>query len=178
VKRGCQVASVHLLSCVTVRPSRAGCEVDGHFLNNDTHDVVDGNRAGQPSKSPFAQTNMRRAELKRFKWRHKTSAVLAAVTALFISTQPRLASAETVLKLAYGSEYVMVTPALAKKFWNGIKSQFESTHPGVTVKLMPIPGGFDDIVTKISMSYADSQSAPDVAQCPRRKWRNGPRVAT
>jgi multiple sugar transport system substrate-binding protein len=79
------------------------------------------------------------------------------------------AQADTVIKLAFGSEYVMVTPQLTKKFWGDIASEFEKEHPGVKVQLMPIAGGFDDIVTKVSMSYGNSANAPDVAQLPAQQ---------
>ncbi|WP_321791820.1 extracellular solute-binding protein [Caballeronia sp. J97] len=92
------------------------------------------------------------------------SAVLAAA-----SLMCNVAKAETVLKLAYGSENVMVTTELATKFWGEIKADFEKSHPGVKVQLVPIPGGFDDIVTKVSMSYGNSSSAPDVAQLPAQE---------
>jgi multiple sugar transport system substrate-binding protein len=98
--------------------------------------------------------------------------ILAAVaTAVLAATamQSTVARADTILKLAYGSEYVMVTPELTKQFWGGIQSEFEKTHPGVKVQLMPIPGGFDDIITKVSMSYGNSGSAPDVAQLPAQE---------
>ena len=92
------------------------------------------------------------------------SAMLAAGSLLC-----NVAHADTVLKLAYGSEYVMVTPELTKKFWGDIKADFEKSHPGVTVQLVPIPGGFDDIVTKVSMSYGNPSAAPDVAQLPAQE---------
>src|SRR5580698_1544663 len=102
----------------------------------------------------------------------RSSKKLVAVASAMLTAGSLLcnvAHADTVLKLAYGSEYVMVTPELTKKFWGDIKTDFEKSHPGVTVQLVPIPGGFDDIVTKVSMSYGNPSAAPDVAQLPAQE---------
>jgi len=101
----------------------------------------------------------------------RSKKLAAVASAMFASSSLlcNFAHADTVLKLAYGSEYVMVTPEITTKFWGDIKTDFEKSHPGVTVQLVPIPGGFDDIVTKVSMSYGNSGAAPDVAQLPAQE---------
>ncbi|MDN7846962.1 extracellular solute-binding protein [Burkholderia multivorans] len=101
--------------------------------------------------------------------RYRKLAAFASSLFAAIAIHSKPVHAETVLKLAFGSEYVMATPELTKKFWGDIKTEFEASHPGVKVQLMPIPGGFDDIITKVSMSYGSSGSAPDVAQLPAQE---------
>lgn len=70
------------------------------------------------------------------------------------------------ITVAYGSDYVFDTPAQGKKWWQEVTTAFQKANPGVTVKLVPIPGGFNDIVTKLSLLYRSPATAPDVAQLP------------
>jgi len=76
------------------------------------------------------------------------------------------AAGGTTLTVAYGSTFVFLTPALAVKWWGGVAKEFEKAHPGVTVKFDPIPGSYNDIVTKLSLLYRSSSTAPDVAELP------------
>jgi len=78
----------------------------------------------------------------------------------------RTAAGKTVLHVAYGSTFVFLTPALAVKWWGTVAKEFEATHPNVTVQFEPIPGGYTDIVTKLSLLYRQSSTAPDVAELP------------
>jgi multiple sugar transport system substrate-binding protein len=71
-----------------------------------------------------------------------------------------------VLTVAYGSDYVYITPQLATKWWHQVAAEFEAKHPGVTVKFIPIPGGLTDIVTKLNLLYRSPSTAPDVAELP------------
>lgn len=71
-----------------------------------------------------------------------------------------------VIKLAYGSTYVFDSDQLTNQFYNQVKQQFEAQNPGIKVQLVPIPGSYTDIVTKLSLLYRSSSTAPDVAELP------------
>jgi len=73
-------------------------------------------------------------------------------------------SNKVTLSIAYSSDYVMATSAMPPVFYGGIAKQFEAAHPGVTVKLLPIPGDANDLITKLSLLYRDSSTAPTIAQ--------------
>jgi multiple sugar transport system substrate-binding protein len=73
---------------------------------------------------------------------------------------------KTELTVAYGSTYVFDSEDLATKYWNSIKQQFDESHPDATLKLVPIPGSYNDIVSKLSLDYRSPATAPDVAQLP------------
>jgi multiple sugar transport system substrate-binding protein len=67
-----------------------------------------------------------------------------------VSTGPAIAAGDTI-KVAFSLDYFMSSPDLAKKWFAEVKTQFEAAHPGDTLELIPIPGGFDDFNTKISL---------------------------
>lgn len=71
-----------------------------------------------------------------------------------------------VLKVAWGSTFVFLTPQLATKWWGTVAREFEKQHPNVTVQQVPIPGGYTDIVTKLNLLYRSPSTAPDVAELP------------
>ncbi len=71
-----------------------------------------------------------------------------------------------VLKVAYGSQFVFLTPQLAIKWWGTVAREFEKAHPNVTVQFTPIPGGYLDIVNKMSLLFRTPSTAPDVAELP------------
>ncbi len=92
--------------------------------------------------------------------------LLASAAALSGLAMTGHAQAKTVVSVAYGSEYVFDTNDLAAKWWNGIKAEFEKKYPDAEVKLIPIPGGYPDIINKLSLLYRSPSTAPDVAQLP------------
>lgn len=71
-----------------------------------------------------------------------------------------------VIKVAFGSTYVFDTTQLTTKWWNQVAQQFEAQNPGIKVQLVPIPGSYNDIVTKLSLLYRSPSTAPDVAEIP------------
>jgi multiple sugar transport system substrate-binding protein len=75
-------------------------------------------------------------------------------------------SGHRTLTVAYGSDFVFLTSALGTKWWDGVASDFEKKYPNVTVNFVPIPGGYNDIVTKLSLLYRSPSTAPDVAEVP------------
>jgi multiple sugar transport system substrate-binding protein len=70
------------------------------------------------------------------------------------------------IKVAYGSDYVFLTPDLADKWWKKVAADFKASNPGADVQFIPIPGGFSDIVSKLNLLYRNPQTAPDVAELP------------
>jgi multiple sugar transport system substrate-binding protein len=96
-------------------------------------------------------------------------AVLAACVSLPLaacSTSPASSNGHITLKVAYGSQFVFLTPQLAIKWWGTVAKEFEAAHPNVTVDFTPIPGSYNDIVTKLSLLYRTPSTAPDVAELP------------
>jgi len=88
----------------------------------------------------------------------------AALSALSFGCRGAQAADKTVLTLAYSETYVFDTEDFTKKWWGGIKTEFEKEHPDVTVQLEPINGGYDDIINKLSLLYRSPATAPDIAQ--------------
>src|ERR1700712_5238552 len=93
-------------------------------------------------------------------------ALMASTTALTALPVLARAQAKTVVTLAYGSEYVFDTTDFATKWYNDVKADFEKKYPEAEVKLVPIPGGYTDIINKLSLLYRSAKTAPDVAQLP------------
>jgi multiple sugar transport system substrate-binding protein len=78
-------------------------------------------------------------------------------------SQHQAYAADTVtLKVAYPSDFEPATPQAGKAWWDDVIHQFESTHPGVKVQLIQIPGGFSDSENKIALLFRSKSSAPDV----------------
>jgi multiple sugar transport system substrate-binding protein len=94
--------------------------------------------------------------------------VLVAATAVSVTACGGAGSSgnKNVLKVAYGSDFVFLTPALAKEWWTTVAHEFEQQHPGVKVEYTPIPGGYNDIVTKMNLLFRSPSTAPDVAELP------------
>lgn len=76
------------------------------------------------------------------------------------------ADGKKVIKVAYGSDYVFLKPELAEAWWKKVATEFEAKNPDVTVEFIPIPGGLNDIITKLSLLYRSPKTAPDVAEMP------------
>jgi multiple sugar transport system substrate-binding protein len=97
--------------------------------------------------------------------RRSLLAVLALSSALVGGAS--IASADpTTIKIAYSADYLMSSPDLAKKWFDGIKANYEKKDPSVKVELVPIQGGYDDFLTKLSLMYNNAGSAPDIAEVP------------
>lgn len=98
------------------------------------------------------------------KTRHAVLALSALLGLQLCHIAQAQAQEKTKISVAYGSNYVFDTDDLAKKWWEGVKAGFEAAHPGTTVELVPIAGGYDDIINKLSLLYRSARTAPDVAQ--------------
>ena len=97
----------------------------------------------------------------------KIASLLAtALLAASILPASGLAADKTVVTVAYSPTFVFDTNDLAAKWWNSIKDQFEKQYPNAEVKLVPIEGGYDDIVNKLSLLYRSPATTPDVVQIP------------
>ena len=88
------------------------------------------------------------------------------LTAAACGTSSATSNGKQVLTVAYGSDFVFITPQLATKWWNTVAQEFEAKYPDVTVRFTPIPGGYSDIVTKLNLLYRSPSTAPDVAELP------------
>jgi multiple sugar transport system substrate-binding protein len=107
--------------------------------------------------------------MKRFKLKSRLCIAAAAVTlvpSLLVVQSEAGASNKITLTMAYGATYVMITPQDAKSWWGGIAKEFEAAHPNVTVNTVPIPGAFNDIVTKLALDYRSASTAPTIAEIP------------
>lgn len=92
--------------------------------------------------------------------------VVMALVAGCGGTSGATANGKTVLRVAYGSTWVFLTPQLAVKWWGTVAKEFEAQHPNVTVQFTPIPGSYNDLVTKLNLLYRTPSTAPDVAELP------------
>jgi multiple sugar transport system substrate-binding protein len=92
--------------------------------------------------------------------------LVALVTVLSGCSDGSAAGGAKVITFAYSTTYVFGSTALAKAYVNSIKQQYEKKYPGYTVKLIPIDGANNEIVTKLSLMYRSPSTAPDVAEIP------------
>jgi len=71
-----------------------------------------------------------------------------------------------VITFAYSTNYVFDSTPLANAYAKFIKEQYQKQYPGYTVKLIPIGGANNQIVTALSLMYRSPSTAPDVAEIP------------
>lgn len=82
---------------------------------------------------------------------------------------------ERTLTVAYGSDFVFLTPELGKQYWEGLGEALEKKFSNVDVRFTPIAGGYNDITNKLSLLYRSPDTAPDIAEVPAGQM--GPFVA-
>ncbi|WP_244482863.1 extracellular solute-binding protein [Mesorhizobium sp. Root102] len=99
-------------------------------------------------------------------WRKASRGLLsAALIALAAGTAGFAQDAEAAnVKVAFSLNWTFADPKLAEKWFGGVKTQFEAAHPGDTMELIPIPGTYDDFITKLSLLYNSPDTAPDVVE--------------
>jgi multiple sugar transport system substrate-binding protein len=68
----------------------------------------------------------------------------------------------TTISIAYSSTQEFNVNAQAAQWFAMLKKQFEAAHPGVTVKLIPIGGSYNDFVTKTNLMLRSPSTTPDV----------------
>jgi len=103
---------------------------------------------------------------KRFKAAAAVSALLLAVSACSqgsTTKQPEAGSSQSAgpahIKIAYqqwGPGTVM------KTFLTGVKSEYESAHPGSQVEIVPVVASENDYYTKIQLMMRSPNTAPDI----------------
>ena len=64
---------------------------------------------------------------------------------------------DVTVKVAYSADYLMSSPDLAKKWFGEIKENFEKANPGIKIELVPIQGGYDDFLTKLSLMRSEER---------------------
>jgi multiple sugar transport system substrate-binding protein len=103
---------------------------------------------------------------KRFKAAAAVSALLLAVSACSqgsTTKQPEAGSSQSAgpahIKIAYqqwGPGVVM------KNFLTGVKTEYESAHPGSQVEIVPVVASENDYYTKIQLMMRSPNTAPDI----------------
>jgi len=76
------------------------------------------------------------------------------------------ANGKRLIRVAYSSNFVFFSGTTAQQWWSGLARAFERQHPNATVQLVPIPGGYNDVVAKLDLLYRTPSTSPDVAQLP------------
>ncbi len=89
------------------------------------------------------------------------AALMATASFPALSVSP--AQAATV-KVAFSLNWTFADPKLAEKWFGNVKSQFEAKHPGDAMELIPVPGTYDDYITKLSLLYNSPDTKPDIVQ--------------
>lgn len=107
------------------------------------------------------QPNGNRTAVKRALRNYALAALMA--TTGFSSACVNAAHAANV-KVAFSLNWTFADPKLAQKWFGDIKAQFEKKHPGDTMELIPVPGSYDDFITKLSLLYNSPDTKPDVIQ--------------
>lgn len=92
--------------------------------------------------------------------------LIASVACSSSSNSSSSSGGKVTLTVAYGSTWVFMSPTLAVKWWHTVGSEFEKQHPNVTVKWIPIPGNYNDLVNKLNLLFRNPSTSPDVAELP------------
>ena len=66
------------------------------------------------------------------------------------------------VSIAYSSDQEFTTNAKAKLWFTRLKTSFQRSHPGVTVKLIPIAGSQTSFIEKIDLMLRSPSTAPDI----------------
>lgn len=130
-------------------------------VNN--HTIFDSAGANIPHRSlSFSSSRVTNLGAVHGKFRRYAVAALMA-TAGFSTLFLQSAEAANV-KVAFALNWTFADPKLAEKWFSGIKTQFEAKHPGDTMELIPVPGTYDDFITKLSLLYNSPDTKPDIVQ--------------
>jgi multiple sugar transport system substrate-binding protein len=70
------------------------------------------------------------------------------------------------ISVLYTNNYMFNSQALAKRWWTGIKQEFESRYPGATLKLIGTGGTDIDEMNKASLLFRSPSQTPDIVQMP------------
>ena len=103
----------------------------------------------------------------RRRFRGATAVSLVALAAVLSAcSSVSSAGSAKVITFAYSTTYVFGSTAMANAYVDSIKRQYQEMYPGYTVKLIPINGANNQIVTTLSLMYRSPSTAPDVAEIP------------
>lgn len=91
-----------------------------------------------------------------------TAAMMAGVSATVTSAG---ASSKVTISVAYAADTTFDTIPLGTKWWGAVKKEFQHKYPNVTLKLIPVPGGEPDFLTKLALLFKQP-NPPDVVQFP------------
>ncbi|WP_245317577.1 extracellular solute-binding protein [Rhizobium sp. N122] len=91
-------------------------------------------------------------------------AVAALLVAAGFAAVPAGHAEAATVKVAFSLNWTFADPKLAQKWFGNVKSQFEAAHPGDTMELIPVPGTYDDYITKLSLLYNSPDTKPDIVQ--------------
>ncbi len=128
--------------------------------NYESYDCA---QADHDSSSPRLRSNrLTSAKAINRVFRNYALAALMATT-VFSTAYVDVAQAENV-KVAFSLNWTFADPKLAQKWFADVKTQFETKHPGDTMELIPVPGTYDDFITKLSLLYNSPDTKPDVVQ--------------
>ncbi|MBB3918610.1 multiple sugar transport system substrate-binding protein [Rhizobium fabae] len=81
-----------------------------------------------------------------------------------LSTASVNAAQAATVKVAFSLNWTFADPKLAQKWFGNVKTEFEAKHPGDTLELIPVPGTYDDFITKLSLLYNSPDTKPDIVQ--------------
>jgi multiple sugar transport system substrate-binding protein len=95
-----------------------------------------------------------------------TVSLVALAAVLSACSSGSAAGSAKVITFAYSTNYVFGSTPVAKAYVGSIKQQYQKKYPGYTVKLVPINGANNQIVTELSLMYRSPSTAPDVAEIP------------
>ena len=95
-----------------------------------------------------------------------TAILVLASSTMSSANELRAAGSKTPVTFAYSSAWVIDTAPLTTQFYNTLVKQFDAKYPSLTLKLEPIPGTYNDIVTKLSLLFRSRSTAPDIAEMP------------
>jgi multiple sugar transport system substrate-binding protein len=70
------------------------------------------------------------------------------------------------VSVLYTNNYMFNSQALAKRWWSGIKQEFERKYPGATLKLIGTGGTDIDEMNKASLLFRSPSQTPDIIQMP------------
>ncbi len=89
----------------------------------------------------------------------RVTATQAAATATCAGTA---AAKSGTISVAFSATQEFNADGAAAQWFKMLKTQFERAHPGVTVKLIPIAGSYNDFVNKIDLMLRSPSTTPDV----------------
>ncbi len=98
-----------------------------------------------------------------------TAAMIVLIAAVGLSVGTSMsasASSKKVITFAYSTDYVFDSTSMASNYVKSIQKQYDKLYPDYQLKLIPISGSNNQIVTALSLMYRSSSTAPSVSEIP------------